>query len=74
MGFFRENFPLLILAALAVFWVWILLRARSRQSKVDAYLDKAQADAEESKRHMAAVEQKLDRIIALMQRDPGDDA
>ncbi len=71
--FIRQNSILLILGALALFYVWVIISARARQQKTESFLTKAQSDSEEYKRHNAAVEAKLDRIIALMERPRGDE-
>lgn len=70
--FIRQNFGLTLLGVLVLFYIWIIVSSRTRQRKTESFLTKAQSDSEEYKRHNAAVEQKLDRIITLMER-PRDD-
>ncbi|MDB5296759.1 MAG: hypothetical protein JWO31_2742 [Phycisphaerales bacterium] len=69
--FLQRNSLWLILGLLGAFYVWIILSSRSRQARAESFMSKAQSDSEEYKRHNAAVEAKLDRIIEIMEQQPG---
>jgi len=73
-GFFmlellQENATLIVLGMLLLFYLWIFAVSKKRRTKADDFMGQAHTHAEASKLHMAAVEEKLDRIIELLQRD-----
>jgi hypothetical protein len=71
--FVRENSIGVVLVLLGLFYLATFLLVKRRQASADSFLAKIRADAEEYKRHNGAVEQKLDRIISLLEqrRDGG---
>jgi len=65
MDLIRENAFIIVVMFVIVFWVAMIASARKRQSIVEAYMARGEAD---TSRHNAAVEAKLDRIIAILEK------
>ena len=75
MGDFISDYFLLIsvLAIVLIFLGYVILTGKRQPGRSD-FMEQAQADSQRAREHMLAVEQKLDRMIELLEGDANRDA